>query len=123
MFGKFGPKVAAIKSGEPELVGFYFSVRAADHFKFQVGDNVFERQWGMLKKILVTLSAGFFAAKKDEEHGAFGSFAVRQGASQLQHGNTAGSVVVSAVVNLVIIHGLADAQVVHVRGEKNYFIF
>ena len=46
-----------------------------------------------------------------------------QRARQLENGDTAGSVIVRAVVDIVTIDRLSHANVVHVRGKKDDLIF
>ena len=78
---------------------------------------------GCCKKILIALAPGFFTSKEDKEHGAFRRFFVGQSPCQLEHGDTAGSIVIRAVVDVVSIDRLANANVVHMRGEQNDLIF
>src|SRR5436305_468033 len=57
MFCQLRAQVTAIKASEPEFVKFYRGISAADHFKFQVGNDVLDRHGRVLKKILIALSA------------------------------------------------------------------
>src|SRR5579864_1445334 len=123
MLSQFRAEIAAVEAGEPEFVRFYSGISAADHLKFQVGDDVLEWHGRMLKEILITLSAGFFASKKDKEHSPFRRFFMGQNSRQLENSDAPGSVIVRAVVDVVTIDGLADANMVHVGGEKNDLIF
>ena len=77
----------------------------------------------MLQKILIALSAGLFTSEEDKQHGSFRRFLMGQSPRQLEHGDTAGSVIIGAVVNVVTIDRLSDANVVHVRGKKDDLIF
>src|SRR5258708_4558643 len=119
MFRQFRAEIAAIETSEPEFIGFNSRVWAANHFKFQVGDNVFERHLRMFKEIPVALASGLLAAEEHKENSAFWRLFVRQGPRQLQHGDTSGSVIVGAVVNVISVDRLADAKVVHMCREKN----
>src|SRR5690242_6366313 len=94
MFRQFRAEIAAVEAGEPELIRLYGAIGAADHLKFQIGDNVFERHRRMLKKILVALAAGLLAAEEDKQHRALRGLFMGQGARQLQYGDAAGSVVI-----------------------------
>src|SRR5579864_1084668 len=123
MLSQFRAEIAAVEAGEPEFVRFYSGISAADHLKFQVGDDVLEWHGRMLKEILITLSAGFFASKKDKEHSAFRRFFMGQNSRQLENSDAPGSVIVRAIVDVVTIDGLADADVVHVGRQKNDLIF
>src|ERR1043166_902239 len=123
MFRQFRAEIAALEAGEPEFVRLYGAISAADHLKFQIGDNVFERHRRMLKKILVALAAGLLAAEEDEQHRALWGLFMGQGARQLQHGNAAGSVVVRAVVDTVTVNRLARANVVQVGREQDDLVF
>src|SRR5438270_6249384 len=97
MFRQLRAEIAAVEAGEPEFVGLYRGISAADHLKFQVGNNVFERHRRMLEKILVALAAGLLASEEDEQDGPLGGLFTCQSARQLQHSDAAGSVVVGAV--------------------------
>src|SRR5579859_7687283 len=109
MFCQFRAKIAAVEAGEPEFVRLYRGISAADHFKFQVGNNVLEWYRRMLKKVLIALAARLLAAEEDEEHRALWGFFMGKGARQLQYGDAAGSIVVGAVVDAVAVHRLANA--------------
>src|SRR5258708_4513481 len=75
----------------------------------------------MLQEILVPLSAGFFAAEEGEDHSPFGPRLRGQSARQLQHGDTAGGVIVGPVVDGVALDRLAHAEVVEMGGEQDDF--
>src|ERR1700730_8459233 len=83
MFRQLWAEIAAVETSEPELVGFHGRVRAADHFKFEVGDDLLERHRRMLKEILVALASGLFAAEEHKEHRAFRRPFVGESARQL----------------------------------------
>ena len=50
MFGQFGAEVRSIVAAEPEIAFGYGGIGTADHFKFEVGDDVGERDGGMLAR-------------------------------------------------------------------------
>src|SRR5215470_17581943 len=55
--GQLRPQVAALIAGKPKLIRLDRRIGAADHLKLQIGHNVLQREWRMLKKILVALAA------------------------------------------------------------------
>ena len=69
VFGESRAQIAALPSGEPELIGTDGRVGPADHLKLKIGDDGGKRQGRMRQEVLVALAAGFFTAKADEENG------------------------------------------------------
>ena len=114
MFGQFRAEITSVETCEPKLVRFHRRIRTANHLKFQIGNNAFERTRRMFKKKLVALSARLFAAKKSEDHGTFRRLAMGQCGGQLQHGHAAGRIIICAVIYAVTVHWLANAKVVQV---------
>ncbi len=72
VFGESWTEVAALPSGEPELIATDGRVGLADHLKLQIGDDGGQRQGRMREEVLIALAAGFLAAEADEENGAAG---------------------------------------------------
>ena len=53
----------------------------------------------------------------------FGDITLSQRRGQLQHRHTAGGIIVRAVIDVVTIHRLSNAEMVHVGGKENDLIF
>src|ERR1041384_5840623 len=100
MLGQLRPQIAPFITGKPKLIWLDRRIGAADHLKLQIGDDVLQRDWRVLEKVLVALPAGLFTAKEDEENSPLGMF-LRQSARQLQHGHAAGGIVVRAIKDIV----------------------
>src|ERR1700683_892651 len=73
----------------------------------------------MPQKILVALSAGFFAAEKNKQHRAFWPLSCRQRPRQFENRHATGSVVIGAVINTVALYWRAHAQVIKMSRQQD----
>ena len=100
VFGESWAEVAALPSGEPELIGTDGRVGLADHLKLEIGDDGGQRQGRVREEILIALAAGFLTAEADEENAAAGLRGERaERAGQFEDGGGAAGIVIGSVVD------------------------
>src|SRR5439155_26994689 len=72
----------------------------------------------MFAEIHRAQAADFLTAKQGKNNCAFRFRSSAQTARQLQHGRGSGRVIVSAVVDVVDVHRIADSEMVEMRREQ-----
>src|SRR5205085_10377307 len=105
VLGQLWAKIRAIVAGHPRSAGSDLWIGAADHFDFNVGDDVLERNIEMAIEVLRAQTAEFLASEKREVHSATrtmacGSFG-GQVARPFKNSGHARSVIIGAVEYLV----------------------
>src|ERR1051325_9536976 len=110
-----------LEASEPQVSHGHLRIRPAQHFKRQVSNKLRQRHGRIRDEVTRTVAATLFAAETDEVDRAARTFAGRECAGELQHSDATGSIVVSAVEDLVASERLIDAEVVQVSTQHDRF--
>ena len=122
VFGESWAEVAALPSGEPELIGTDGGVWLADHLKLQIGNDGGKRQGWVREEVLITLASGFFTAEADEENAPARAAGERgESASQFKDGGGAAGIVIGSVIDDLAGGSAARAKVIEVGAEQDGF--
>src|SRR6476659_9015165 len=95
-------KIRTLEASQPQHSCRDFRIGTAQHFKLQICNYLREWNWRIVDEVSGSGPATLFAAETDKVDCAAWTFAGSQRARKLQHRNAAGSVVVSAVEDLVV---------------------
>src|ERR1043166_9948 len=116
---EFRTERRAFVTREPQSSRRHFRIRPAEHFKRQVGDNLRQWHWRIRDERSRTVAAALFAAETDEVDSTSPPLATREHACEFQHRDATGSIVVSAVEDLVIFQRFVNAEVVQVSTQHD----